>query len=70
LGYTMPEIRSGLIKMHGINLKALARDMGGDGVTYPSLYKCASSRRMANRPARAALAAALDVEEEVLFPKE
>ena len=68
LGYTMPQIRAGLIKMHGINLRRLHRDH--QDVALSVLYKVAQSRTTVNAKARVALAEALDLKEHELFPEE
>jgi hypothetical protein len=67
LGYTMPQIRAGLIKMHGVNIRRLHRQQRGmkPGV----LYKAAQSKSLANAQARAALSEALGLTEEELFPE-
>lgn len=67
-GYDMVQIRAGLIKMHGINIRQLQKKH--PDVKLGVFYKAAQSRSMANAKARTALAEALGLEERELFPEE
>ncbi len=67
LGYTMPQIRAGLIKMHGVNIRRLHREQRD--VKPGVLYKAAQSKSLANAQARSALSEALGLSEEELFPE-
>ena len=65
-GYSMAQIRLGLIKMHKLNIRALSRSTG---VNMHVIYKAATSEVIANQQARSVLAEALGVQEDELFPE-
>ncbi len=66
IGYTMPEIRNGLIKMHKVSIRQLSEGPGAPGLHI--LYKTAQSARKGNLAAQDALAKALGCSREELFP--
>ena len=66
IGYTMPEIRNGLIKMHRINMRKLSEEPDTPGLHV--LYKTAQSARKGNIAAQEVLSKALGCSREDLFP--
>lgn len=66
LGFSLPAVRGGLIKMNGITVAHLAKDKD---ITAPSIYAAAYGIRQ-NMTGRAILAEALGIDVKELFPDE